>query len=92
MSFAPDAVTPEYSLLMTRETWAYVRDLEFPRDWKKIAFLNLNAKMVWWAAQDPQDMIDKGLETQFRRFWFRYYLLPLKIKRFLYRFKFWSVK
>ena len=92
MSFVPNMVNPDYSLLMTRETFTGIKDLKFPEDGMKIARLNLTEKQVWLAAQDPQGLIDHGSNERFNKFWFRYYLLPLKIKRFVYKFKFWSTR
>lgn len=59
--------------------------LKFPRDAKRIALLSLEEKEAFYLAHDPMD-----LDTiEFRRFWYWSYLLPLKIKRFVYWFKFW---
>lgn len=91
MSYVPEIVSPLYSELGSRIDHSRAADLKFPEDGMKIARLSLLNKQVWIAAQDPQHLIDLMLDDKFKRFWWRYYILPLKIKRFFYKFKFWNV-
>jgi hypothetical protein len=80
MSFVPQVVTPEGHL-------SHLSLLRFPQDKKEIRKLSLAEKQVWYAAQDPQLMIQTSVD--FHEFWVRTYVIPLKIKRFFYALKFW---
>lgn len=61
--------------------------LSWPKDRMRIALLSLSDKQAWYAAQKPEDLASSSLE--FQSFWQRWYIRPLKIKRFFYSFKFW---
>ncbi len=87
MSFQPQALTPEYSMVESRDCYAHLKDLKFPDDKQKIAYLSLAEKQVWYAAQDPHALIESG--EDFHQFWFLRYLLPLRLKRIAFWFKFW---
>lgn len=91
MSYIPTIVSPLYSTLKNRKTFFKASDVKYPEDGMRLARLSLLEKQVWIAAQDPQRMLDLMLNDKFKRFWFRYYIFPLKCKRFLYKFKFWNV-
>lgn len=80
MSFVPFAIEPP-------RFWFSMKDLKWPEDRKTIARLSLEGKQIWYAAQDPIKLIES--DSDFHSFWFRNYILPLKIKRFLYILKFW---
>lgn len=87
MSFTPEVITPEYSLLETHDCYAHIKGLGYPADKGTIGRLPLNEKQVWYAAQDPHSLIEAG--NDFQSFWYWHYVMPLKVKRFMYWFKFW---
>ena len=64
-----------------------VQLLRFPEDKAIIAQLDLLEMQCWYAGQEPRHMIYLGNSIEFKRFWKLHYLLPLKIKRFIYRIK-----
>lgn len=64
-----------------------VQVLRWPSDKGIIASLSLEEKMCWFAGQEPRYMIFLGNDPEFKRFWKRYYLRPLHLKRFFYRIK-----
>lgn len=66
-----------------------VYELRWPDDKKAIARLDLDAKQQWWAMQDARAMIFLSETEEFKRFWFFHYLVPLRLKRLVYRLKFW---
>ena len=74
---------------MPPQGWIDVAKLKWPDQKRMIARLPLNAKQIWYAAQNPQTLIDLSSDKNFRKWWDRHYLLPLKIKRFFYSLKFW---
>lgn len=63
--------------------------LRWPDDKESIAGLSLEEKIWWFASQDPTAMTVIGNTKDFARFWFWCYLFPLRIKRLIYKFKFW---
>lgn len=69
--------------------YGWLVELKWPANRVRIAFMSLENKQKWLLAQDPQTLIDLGLDAKFVAFWDRCYILPLKIKRFLYKAKFW---
>lgn len=78
MSFSPHAiVTPETEYLLS---------LEFPRDKWVIAFLSQPQQEAWYATRKPEELIYANEE--FNRFWYNWYIKPLKWKRWFYRL-FW---
>lgn len=85
----PDMVTPEYALLENHRDFSHIKELKFPRDATRLCFMTLEEKAVWYASQDPQDVIDLAGSKQFQVFWRRFYARPLKLKRGLYKLKFW---
>lgn len=87
MSFIPEVISPEYSLIDGKKTFLHIRDYKFPADKTKIAGLTLAEKQVWYAAQDPHAHIESG--EDFSAFWYWHYIVPLKLKRFVFWFKFW---
>jgi hypothetical protein len=64
-----------------------VQLLKWPTDASIIAQLDLIEMQCWYCAQDPRSMIWLGQNKEFKRFWFRHYLLPLRIKRVVYKLK-----
>jgi len=66
-----------------------IESLKWPQDKSFISRLNLEEKQYWFAVQDARTMIFLADTEEFKQYWFWHYLIPLKIKRFLYRFKFW---
>lgn len=107
MSFTPEVVSPEYSVIESRDCYAHVKGLKYPADAAKIKRLTLVEKQVWYASQDPQELItidantkkaeaqaqyvesDFSRRSEFSRFWFWHYIVPLKLKRCAFWFKFW---
>ena len=87
MSFQPKVVTPEYALINGKTDFSHIRDYKFPENKREIARLSLAGKQVWYAAQDPHTLIEA--DADFGSFWYWRYILPLKLKRFLFSFKFW---
>lgn len=87
MSYTPDAVTPEFSLLDNHMCYAHLKGLRYPGDKGAIARLPLAEKMVWYAAQDPHTLIEA--DDDFAVFWFWHYIVPLRIKRLIFKLKFW---
>lgn len=87
MSFVPEVIPAAYSLIEDRSTFAHVANLKYPQDRKAIAKLTLIGKQVWYAAQDPHQLIEA--DGDFHHFWAMRYVFPLKVKRFFYLFKFW---
>jgi hypothetical protein len=65
----------------------HVQLLKWPEDASVIAQLDLIGLQCWFAGQDPREMIYLGQNREFRRFWYRTYLLPLRIKRFIFKIK-----
>lgn len=61
--------------------------LVYPSDAKLIAMLSLEAKIAWYASQEPRQMVYLGQQEEFQRFWFWCYIMPLRFKRALYRLK-----
>lgn len=66
-----------------------IGQLRFPEDRALIAQLTLDEKAFWYGAQNPQDMVWLGNKEDFTRFWRWYYMVPLKVKRLIYKLKFW---
>ena len=64
-----------------------VQVLVWPTDKAIIASLSLEEKICWYSGQNPRQLIFLGQDSQFKAFWKRHYLLPLHIKRLLYRIK-----
>lgn len=70
--------------------------LNWPQDASVIASLSLEDKIYWYSSQDARNMIFLAQKKEFLRFWYFHYLLPLRIKRYLYKlknvfkFKVWS--
>lgn len=64
-----------------------VQLLKYPQDASVIAQLDLIELQCWYAGQEPRQMIYLAQTKEFRRFWARHYLWPLKIKRFMYKIK-----
>lgn len=87
MSFVPEVISPEYSEIKTRADHSHVRRYKFPQDRIKIAGLSLAEKQIWYAAQDPHSHIESG--EDFGAFWYWHYIMPLKVKRLVFWFKFW---
>lgn len=87
MSFTPEVISPEYSMRESRDCYAHVKNLKYPADRAAIARLKLAEKVVWYAAQDPHEHIEAG--EDFASFWYWHYIVPLKMKRILFWFKFW---
>jgi hypothetical protein len=69
--------------------YGWLLDVKWPENKVRLALMSLKNKERWLVAQDPQRFIDLGEEKAFARFWKAFYLTPLKIKRVLYRLKFW---
>lgn len=63
--------------------------IKWPDHKEFIAGLNLDLKMQWYALQDARDMVYLGDTQEFKAFWYWHYLFPLRMKRLMYRFKFW---
>lgn len=61
--------------------------LRYPQNKWAIAFQSQAAKERWYAAQDPQELAESSKD--FAKFWARWYVGHVKLKRFLFRFKFW---
>ena len=61
--------------------------LKWPEDQAVIASLSLQDKIYWYSSIDAREMIFLAQNPKFVRFWYWSYLLPLRIKRFVYRFK-----
>lgn len=61
--------------------------LQWPEDASIIATLSLEDKIYWYSSQDARQMIFLGQNPKFKRFWYYTYLLPLRIKRFVYKIK-----
>ena len=89
MSYTPDIITPEFALLASRVDFSPLKTLKYPQDRAQLRKAPLQALQVWFAAQDPQVMIDLAQDRDFVRFWKWHYLVPLKLKRLLYVLKFW---
>ena len=64
-----------------------VQLLKWPEDASTIAQLDLIELQCWFAGQDPREMVFLGQNKEFRHFMYRYYILPLKIKRFWFKIK-----
>lgn len=89
MPFVPGTVTSDYALIENHNDFTGLKELSFPRDAMRLCWLSLAEKQVWYASRDPQEMITLSLDPQFKRFWQRFYSRPLKLKRALYKLKFW---
>jgi len=63
--------------------------LRWPDDKSIIAGLSLSEKIYWYASLNSQDVIFMANTKEFQRFWYWRYLVPLRIKRFLYKVKYW---
>ncbi len=87
MSFVPEVITPEFALIDGKKDYSHIRGWKFPEHKAKIAGLSLAEKQVWYAAQDPHHHIESG--EDFGAFWYWHYIVPLKLKRFAFAFKFW---
>lgn len=87
MSFIPQVITPAYAEIKTRIDYSSLNGLKYPEDRKKIARLPLAHLQVWYAAQDPHTLIEAG--GDFHSFWYWHYILPLKLKRIVFKLKFW---
>jgi len=61
--------------------------LTFPRDRATLSKLRLDELICWYACQDPRSLIYLAQTKEFKQFWYWHYLLPLRIKRFVYRMK-----
>ena len=66
---------------------ADITQLSWPKDKWRIALMSQANKEIWYASREPIGLIYQSYE--FAKFWERCYLKPLKIKRFIYKFKFW---
>lgn len=64
-----------------------VQVLRYPEDKAFLATLSLEEKICWYSGQEPRYMIYLGNDPTFKRFWFWSYILPLRIKRFMYKIK-----
>lgn len=69
-----------------------VATLEFPKDAPKIKRLSLDKKLEWYACRIQTANVTGNIPIelttdQFQRFWKWRVLVPLKVKRFLYRLK-----
>jgi len=62
-------------------------NLRYPENKWRIAFMSQPAKEKWYAAQDPKDLAASSKE--FQEFWSRWYLGHVKLKRLIFRLKFW---
>jgi len=61
--------------------------LKWPEDRQTLAQLSMSELIMWYAGLDPRELVYMGQTAEFQRFWFRHYLLPLRIKRFFYKIK-----
>ena len=64
--------------------------LEFPENKKAIGHLTYDQKMEWYAYQFEKDQQSATItlsSQEFQSFWKWKVLIPMKIKRFLYRLK-----
>ena len=68
---------------------AHVAQLKYPKDRFRIALLSLESKACWYAAQEARDLIILSNTKDFAKFWHWAYVIPLRIKRWLYKFKVW---
>ena len=61
--------------------------LKWPEHSSVIASLSLQDKIYWYSSIDAREMIFLAQNPKFVRFWYWSYLLPLRMKRFIYRIK-----
>jgi hypothetical protein len=64
-----------------------VQLLKWPQDASIIAQLDLVELQCWYAGQDSREMIFLAQNPNFKRFWYWTYLVPLRIKRFIFKIK-----
>lgn len=74
-------------MLSTQPDLKIIQVLRWPSDKGLIASLTLEEKMCWFAGQDPRHMVWLGQDAEFKKFWKKYYLRPLHLKRMFYRIK-----
>lgn len=60
---------------------------QFPDQKRKIARLDYEKKMEWYASRDSKEMIFLGNDRDFQRFWYWHVTLPVKLRRLFYRVK-----
>lgn len=65
----------------------HVSQLRWPQDASKIALLGLEAKQMWYLSIDSRDMIFIANTQEFKRFWNKTYVWPVKLKRFALRLR-----
>lgn len=61
--------------------------LTFPEDRATLSRLRLDELIYWYASQDPRSIIYLAQTKEFKKFWYWNYLLPLHMKRFVYKIK-----
>ena len=83
----PFAITTRYAMIQNRHDFSSLQDLKFPQDKYQIARLSLFQKQIWYASKDPHELIQET--PLFKAWWFRHYVMPLRIKRLFYKLKFW---
>lgn len=64
MSFSPDAVNAQFATIADRQDYSRVQDLKWPKDKGRIGALSLAEKQVWYAAQDPHELISIDANTK----------------------------
>ena len=69
--------------------YSWLRNLTWPRNKWQIAIMGLDLKQKWLLSLDPQELIDLGSEKAFVEFWRWAYIMPLQVKRILYKLRFW---
>jgi len=70
--------------MLDSETYAF---LKWPQDKLTLKQLSLDEKIFWFASQDPRSVIYLAQTPDFKKFWYRHYILQLKLKRFAYKIK-----
>ena len=63
-------------------------ELKYPEDRWRIALLPQRKKEAWYAAQEPAKLAES--DKDFQAFWSRWYGGHLKLKRFVFKMKFWK--
>lgn len=63
--------------------------LKWPEDKASLACLNSSELILWYASQEPRQAVWMGQDPEFKKFWYRKYLLPLRLKRLLYKYTKW---
>lgn len=61
--------------------------LKYPKNKWRIALMTQPAKEAWYAAQDPKDLAMSSKD--FQSWWQRWYVGHVKLKRAIFRLKFW---